>query len=136
MANVFKEAKRLQRAQPRKYADWQKAVKAAGKKIKSGRRKRKPARTGAVKFIERGETKRTRAKKVYRVKRTKTGTFKGVKSVGAVKSPAQHIKAAREAFGEQYGNLALKQFLAPTKTKRRSIGKKLAALRSRIKRLA
>lgn len=135
MANVFKEAKRLQRAQPRKYANWQKAVKAAGKKIKSGKRKKRSARAGAVKFIERGETSRTRARKVYKVSRTKTGTFKGMRSVGKVKTPQQHIQAARAGLGEQYGDLALKQFLAPTKTKRRKIGKKLAALRSRIKRL-
>lgn len=136
MANVFKVAKSLQRAQPRKYADWQKAVKAAGRKVKKSSRKKRPGKAGAVKFIERGETTRTRAKKVYRVKRSKTGNYKGMKRVNGVKSPQQHIKAAREGLGQQYGGLALKQFLAPTKTKRRQISKKLAVLRSRIKRLA
>lgn len=134
MANVFKEAKRLQRAQPRKYANWQKAVKAAGKKMKKTKRKKRPARAGAVKFIERGEKPGTRARKVYKVSRTKTGTYKGVKRIGKA-TPQQHIKAAREGLGQQYGSLALQQFLASTKTKRRKIGKKLAVLRSRIKRL-
>ena len=134
MANVFKVAKQLQRAQPRKYANWQKAVKAAGKKVKQGKRKKTGARAGAVKFIERGETKRTRPK-VYRVKRSKTGTFKGVKSIGQAKTARQHMTEARKAFEVQYGNLAVKQMLADTKTKRRKISKKLAALRSQINRL-
>lgn len=133
MANVFKEAKRLQRAQPRKYQNWQKAVKAAGKKMRSKKGKR--GRTGAVKFIERGEKSSTRPKKVYQVSRTKKGTYKKLKSIGQARTPEQHIKAAREGLGVQYGNLAVKQFLAPNKTKRRQIGKKLAKVRTRILRL-
>jgi hypothetical protein len=134
MANVFKEAKKLQRAQPRKFANWQKAVKAAGKKLKTKGRKKPGKRTGAVKFIERGETRSTRPKKIYKVSRTKTGNFKTLKAVGKA-TVSQHIKAAREGLGQQYGNLAIRQFLAPTKTKRRQISKKLAHVRSQILRL-
>ncbi len=72
--NIFKLAKAYQRKHPK--TDWQTCI----QKVKGGK---KPARkkVGAYKVIERGESKKTPAKKTYRAVRSKSGTFKGMQSV-------------------------------------------------------
>ena len=51
-------------------------------------------KVGAIKIIEKGETKSSKAKAVYQQVRTKKGTFKGLKKVGAVKKKSAPKKAA------------------------------------------
>jgi hypothetical protein len=51
-------------------------------------------KVGAIKIIEKGETKSSKAKAVYQQVRTKKGTFKGLKKVGAVKKKAAPKKSA------------------------------------------
>lgn len=86
-ANVFKTAKRLKSKHPGK--SWQQLIQIAKKGGTSAAPKKKAAkkrkRVGAYKVIEKGESKRTPAKKVVRNVRTKKGLFKGVVTVGAVK---------------------------------------------------
>ena len=51
-------------------------------------------KVGAIKIIEKGETKSSKAKAVYQQVRTKKGTFKGLKKVGAVKKKSAPKKVA------------------------------------------
>ena len=51
-------------------------------------------KVGAIKIIEKGESKSSKAKAVYQQVRTKKGTFKGLKKVGAVKKKSAPKKAA------------------------------------------
>lgn len=58
-------------------------------KKKSGSKK-----VAAIKIIEKGESKKTKAKATYQQVRTKAGTFKGLKKVGFVKKKAAPKKVA------------------------------------------
>jgi hypothetical protein len=55
-----------------------KSALALAKKIKA-----KVKKVGAIKILEKGETKSTKPKAYYLQQRTKTGTFKGIKRIGA-----------------------------------------------------
>lgn len=73
MSNIFLLAKKLRKKHPGK--SWQQLVKMASKEKK----------VGAYKVIEQGETKKTPVKKTVQTVRSKKGTFKGYKKVGATK---------------------------------------------------
>lgn len=51
-------------------------------------------KVGAIKIIEKGETKSSKAKATYQQVRTKKGTFKGLKKVGAVAKKSAPKKSA------------------------------------------
>jgi hypothetical protein len=51
-------------------------------------------KVGAIKIIEKGESKSSKAKAVYQQVRTKKGTFKGLKKVGAVAKKSAPKKVA------------------------------------------
>lgn len=86
---IVKEAKRLKAAYPRRFKKWTdyvaqaSAIYARKHKGRSpvGKKKRK---ISSVKFIEKGETKRTKPKRVVKVTRTKRGTFKKFATVGNI----------------------------------------------------
>lgn len=86
MANIFKLAKSYQRKHPN--TDWQTCIqkvkggkKVSGTKKKTAKRKTAKRKVGAYKVVERGESKRTPAKKTYRAVRSKAGTFKGMQKI-------------------------------------------------------
>jgi hypothetical protein len=88
-ANVFKTAKRIRSQHPGK--SWAQVVKIASKggataKRKPAKRKAARKKVGAYKVIEKHESRSTPAKKTYRATRSKTGTFKGMVTVGAIKN--------------------------------------------------
>lgn len=74
--------------------------KQAGKEYKAGKLKtRKKRKVGAVKLIERRETKRTPAKRTYRIIRSKTGRYKKVQRVAKVgKVRRAPIKRRRKKY--------------------------------------
>lgn len=77
------EAQKLRKKNPKMtQAQALKAAFAANKKV------------GAIKIVEKGETKKTKPKATYQQIRTKAGTFKGLKKVGAVKKKAATKKLA------------------------------------------
>jgi hypothetical protein len=51
-------------------------------------------KVGAIKIIEKGESKKSKPKATYQQVRTKKGTFKGLKKVGAVKKKSATKKVA------------------------------------------
>lgn len=75
LSKITARAKQIRRSSPR--TKWTAAIKQAGADYRAGR-------LGAIKLIERGETKKTPVKKTYRVNRTKKGLFKGTSRVGSI----------------------------------------------------
>lgn len=61
-----------------------KEAKAFMAKLRAARGKKK--KVGAIKIVEKGETKATKPKATYQTKRTKKGTFKGLRRIGATKT--------------------------------------------------
>lgn len=114
MSNTIKliaaRAKQIRKKCPAKA--WQTCIKEASREIKAGKkpvrkaapkkaaRKAAPKKAakrkkvGAVKYIESGEKKSTPAKKVYRITRAKTGTFKKVSRVAGVSNAGTSQDAA------------------------------------------
>lgn len=106
MANIFKEAKKIQRAHPR--MNWQQAIQKASKQHKKVGTAKK---VSAVKFIERGEKRSTPSKKIYRVARSKDGTYKGAKRVNGVTGTKHSVKKVIE---QKLGKACLDYELATT----------------------
>ena len=80
-----------------RYKTFADAVKAAYKKGKTTKRKK----VGATLLIERKETRRTKPKRVVRITRTKTGTFKKMQRIGSAKlfNSMAEVKAANKKAG-------------------------------------
>jgi len=75
---IIKEAKRIRRANPRKYKKWTDYTAEAS----ANYRKKKKSKVSAVKIIERGETRSTRPDRVIKVSRKPGGQFKSFKQIG------------------------------------------------------
>jgi hypothetical protein len=82
---VVAEAKKLRKKNPK--LTQAQAVKQAWaiEYSKSGKKKPAKKKVGAIKIVEKGESKKTKPKATYQVKRTAKGTYKGLKKVGAVR---------------------------------------------------
>ena len=70
----------------------EKKSKKSYKKIVLPKKKATPKKVAAIKIIEKGENKSSKAKAVYQQVRTKKGTYKGLKKVGAVKKKSASKK--------------------------------------------
>ena len=91
---AVKEAKRLKKKFPGRYKKYSDYLKEAWAIYFSKHRKK----VGATKFIERGETARTKPRRVYQQKRSPAGRFKGVRKIAGRKTrgPSQDMKKLRE----------------------------------------
>lgn len=94
LQKITKRAKQLQKKSPR--TPWKNHVKAASKEYRAGK-------LGATLIVERGETRRTKPKKVVQVIRTKKGTYKTAKKIGQA--------------GDTYGNQFWVNTFAPRSRK-------------------
>ena len=81
---VVAEAQKLRKKNPK--LTQAQAVKQAWaiEYSKSGKKKPAKKKVGAIKIVEKGESKKTKPKSTYQVKRTAKGTYKGLKKIGAV----------------------------------------------------
>lgn len=124
MANRFKQAapnaKKLYKTG--RYPTFAAAMKAALKKT--------PKRVGAIKMIERGESRHTPAKKVYRVTRTKAGRFKNVDTISGLLSKAKGI------IKEKIDTQVIKKYHATGKRAKRKIQRHITELKSKLRKLA
>lgn len=84
---IITEAKSLRRKHPKRFDTWREYVAQASAIYASKHKGKSPVgkkrKVGAVKFIEKKETKRTKPRTI-RVQRKKDGTFKSFKQVGAI----------------------------------------------------
>jgi hypothetical protein len=77
-----------------------------GKKKTAPKKKAAPKKVAAIKIIEKGESKSAKAKATYQQVRTKKGTFKGLKKIGA-------MKKAKYKIGDKVYSYQNKSYLAP-----------------------
>lgn len=84
---VVKEASKIRKKNPK--LTQAQAVKQAWAISYSKAAKKK---VGAIKIVEKGESKNAKAKATYEQKRTKKGTFKGLKKIGAASSKVKAKK--------------------------------------------
>lgn len=78
--------------------------KAATKKKAAPKKKIASKKVGAIKIIEKGETKSAKAKATYQQVRTKKGTFKGLKKVGATSyyGSGEKVYPVKLKIGQKY----------------------------------
>lgn len=130
MANVFKEAKKLWKQPRNRNKSWKSMVKEAGRIVKKKSGKRKPAKksarrkVGATKYVERSEGRNARPKRVYRVKRKKSGTYNGVQRLAGV-ATGSLVSQAKNNLKEEIGWLEAQKFAA-MKNKNRSLARSYA----------
>lgn len=108
---VVADAKKIRKANPK--LTQAQAVKKAWAAVK---------KVGAIKIVEKGESKSAKPKATYQQKRTKKGTYAGLKKVGAVKKKAakkstsyhkdtkSHNVNIRVVSGTDIKNLALSKY--------------------------
>ena len=112
---AVKKAKQLYKTgRYKRFSDAVKAAygkKTANRKKISSRRRSKATRkkVSAVKLIERGENRRTKAKRIVRVNRTRKGTFKKFSTVTGISDynyvVLQKIQATNASLGQEMQRL-------------------------------
>lgn len=135
---ISKRAKAIQRSQPGKA--WKNCIKQASADYRAGKLggsskapKKKSRKVGAVKLIEKGESRNAKPTKIIRVHRTKKGLFKGT-SLAGVSSAA--LKAElKNKLKHRLSMQLLSQAMATTKTNRRKAGKLVAETKRQLKKL-
>jgi hypothetical protein len=105
--NVFKEAKKMRKAHPRKFKKWSQYVKAAGSKVKKGRGKS--------------------AKKVSGVKKKTTTSKKVETSVGSI---ASHKAAIRKGLSARIDRKVIARHKATRKTEKKKLTRDIRQLES------
>lgn len=106
----------------------QQSVKLAAKETSTKKR------VGATLLIEKGETKKTKPRLVYQVKRTKTGTYKGVQQIAGV-SLSSAVGSVKSVLERDIANLELKKFKAKKKVDQRRISKIISEKKRLYKKL-
>lgn len=105
-----------------RYKTFGDAVAAAHRSLKKPAKKKR--KVGAYKVIERGETRQTPVSKVYRVTRTKKGTFKKTTIAGT--------KAAIEA---KLGKAMVEHFKTQSIKRTKQLDKIISGLKKQLKAL-
>ena len=105
----------------------QQSVKLAAKETRTKKR------VGATLLIEKGETKKTKPR-LYQVKRTKTGTYKGVQRIAGV-SLSSAVGSVKSVLERDIANLELKKFKAKKKIDQRRISKIISEKKRLYKKL-
>ena len=89
---ITKEAKKLRKDYPKRFATWKEYVAQASAIYASKHKGKSPVgkkKIGAIKIVEKGKSKNAKPKAIYEYSRSKKGTFKGLKKIGATK-PSTH----------------------------------------------
>jgi hypothetical protein len=118
-ASAVKEASKLWNKQKKKVVK-KKPAKKAGRKV------------GAYKVIEKGEKKGARVTRTYQQVRSKSGEFKGMKSVGSISG---HLGAAKRLLLDKIGKQEGRFLMATRKTDKTSIRKDINALKKQLRKL-
>lgn len=140
LSKITARAKQIRRSSPK--TKWASAIKQASADYRAGR-------LGAIKLIEKGETKKTKVKKTYRVNRTTKGRFKGTTAVGsisringskqAVNGIGQTIaglkSSIRQKLETQLGNTYVTLNKTKGKMKRRKVQKRITAIKSQLRKM-
>lgn len=136
--NLFKQAAALRRKNKRLTVP--QSVKLAARQNRAKKSVRKKGKVGAVKFIEKGKTRKTKAAKVYRVDRSNKGQFRGAKRIAGiysdVRKPVKSVLAeARRAVLDEIGKLEAKKFATKLKRDKAKILKMIVEKRKIYRKL-
>jgi hypothetical protein len=74
--------------------------------IRSLKKTTKPKKVGAIKIIEKGESKFSKPSATYQYTRSKKGTFKGMKKIGATKSSSKHYDTKSHNVNIKMGSIS------------------------------
>lgn len=106
-----------------RYKKWTDAVKAASKEFNEGK-------LGAIKIIQKGETKKSPVKKVFMQKRSSAGTFKGYKKVsGDLSNKIGSVMSGSHFY--YYRGIQIEGMIVQTDTFSKN-GKKLNSVNKRV----
>jgi len=97
-------------------------------------RSKKRKKVSAIKLVERNESRSTPAKKVYRVTRTKKGTYKGITQIGSIGS-GQLKSELKKRITDKIDSLVLRKFHATTKRDKRKIQKLISDQKMQLRKL-
>lgn len=118
LTKITRRAKAIRKAHKSKA--WTDCVKQASREYNSGR-------LGATLTIEKGESRRTKPKKVVRVTRKANGTYKKTETIGGAKS------FIRSYWKEKLKEALFLKAMAGNKTDRRKAGKKVTEAKRNVK---
>ena len=124
MKAAARKAKNIRKRHPS--MKWNTAMSQAMKSM-SGKRK-KSRRVGAVKRKRPAARKKT----VKKIKKLHAAEGRAIHSLGSVSS---HIAHAKAQLKEQIGWAEAQKFAAPKKVTKRKIGKRIAAMKSKYRKL-
>ena len=103
-------------------------AKAFMAKLRAARgKKSKPKKNGSTLYVEKNETKKTKPKRVIKVKRTKTGTFKSFKALSGT-----YFNKGLDSLNLHYGQLMTKHLNASTAKLKREIAKEIGQVKKKI----
>jgi hypothetical protein len=135
LAWIIKEAKKLKREYPRRFAAWKDYVKQASAIYASKHKGKSPVGHKHKKISGMRRKKRTTAKRKAVIKRVKAYHRKeghALRSLGAVRS---HVTKAKHALEKVIGDLEVRRFKAKRKAHKRKIGKQITAKKGLYRRL-
>ena len=168
LLKIVKEAKSLRRKFPHRYDNltnpWRdgymkqaSAIYASGHRGRSPVGKKRTKKVGAVKMIEKGETKSVKPKRIVQVSRSASGRFKKFKTVGSVKTLSRthtdknritaniqvgkigtlqhHVSQAKKLLADKIGYEEKRKFLASTKRAKNKIADRIADLKAQYRKL-
>jgi len=96
------QAQAVKQAWAIEYAKEGKTKKVSEKKKAAPKKKVARKKVAAIKIIEKGESKKAKPKAIYQQVRTKKGTYKGLKKVGAVSEWGVYVGSKlREKFSDE-----------------------------------
>ena len=133
LQKIVAEAKRIRRQRPA--MQWKTALKEAGRKFRG-------KKVGATLLVERGESAKTKPKRVVVVKRKRSAPGKG-RFVSGVVRPAGYssntvpgmISGVKKALTAQIGDLEAKKFAATRKVDKNKIAKRIAELKRQYRKM-
>lgn len=125
--NLMKRAAQIRRKNKRLTV--QQSVKKAAAEARA---KKKGKRVGSTLLVNKGESTRKKPTRVYQVNRTKKGLFKSTTRISGIGSA---MSALRGALAEKIGELEVRRFKATTMRDKKKIGKEIAALKAKYRKL-
>jgi hypothetical protein len=151
--NIFKKAKAMRKAHPRKFKTWSQYVEAAGKvihrktrtrsvagrsrpakkKASRPRTRRKSTARSPIRYAGSGSGISTNSKRHTDYNRNKVNISVGALSMGSISNDKKRAKKKIEAL---IGMEEVKKFKATRKPVKRKIAKKISALKSDYRRLS
>lgn len=126
MPNAFKEAKKIRSMHPS--WTWKKCVREGAKRVKGKHHKVAGTKRRRVHH----KKKPVRRKTVTRIRKLHAAEGRAIHSLGSVSS---HVSSAKKILEHEIGKLEAQKYIAKKKSTKRKIGKRIAAKKSKYRKL-